>query len=428
MTDRSTPPPVHDVPLMPIPDAERRTLPNGIGLVILNNPDLDPLTRITFSWEGGSLDTPMPHAADIASQLVRTGSQKLNTDAMADLLDFNGAWLTSELLSHNNTLTLFSLNRTLDTLLAAVVDMINEPSFPEDEFITLREKLAASRAMALERVTTHAQMLDNRLAFGDGHPMTLNFTPDEIRQVTLDMAKEASRRLKGRQAPVVFVVGRVTPEVVAMVENHLSRLDCDSNVRGAVNIVPACPSPASRLHAEIPGALQSALRVTIPTIPRSHPDYEAVRLMVTELGGYFGSRLMTNIREEKGLTYGISAAVYGHREGAFITITSQCDNRYTDDVITEIEHEMEKLATDPMTDDELRMLRQTATGTLLGMLDTPFSIMDYYIVQRHIVTPPDYFARQQKAIAALTPESICDTARKYLIGHPRLISTAGEAR
>ncbi len=147
--------------------------------------------------------------------------------------------------------------------------------------------------------------------------------------------------------------------------------------------------------------------------------------MTTALGGYFGSRLMTSIREEKGLTYGISAAVYGYHEGAFITITSQCDNRYADRVIEEVEREIEKLSTIPMDSEELHAVKQTATGTMLTMSDTPFNIMDYYIVKHHMNTPDDYFKRQQHAIATLSPELIRDTAARFLADKPRLVSTAG---
>ncbi len=425
MIDRTIAPQVHDVQFMPMPQVKRQRLANGIELVTLDSRDIDEVTRITMSWQGGSLDADVAPAAEIAAQLVKTGSRKLDADAVADLLDYNGAWLNAELIGHNNSLTLFSLNRTLDTLLAAMVDMINEPLYPANEFSTIRDKVAATRATALERVTTHADALDHRLAFGPGHPMSRQYTPEEINDITLEMAISASKKLKGRQAPVVFVVGHLTPHVLKTLEHHLLRLECDADNHGIVNVIPAVTAPSTTLHDEMPHALQSAIRVTSPTINRSHPEYEDVRLMTTALGGYFGSRLMTSIREEKGLTYGINAGVYGHREGAFITINSQCDNRYARQVITEIEHEIEKLATVPMCNDELTAVKQTATGSLLAMLDTPFSIMDYYIVQRHMLTPDDYFARQQNAIARLTPESIRDTARRYLVDKVRLISTAG---
>lgn len=425
MIDRRIAPLVHDVPFMPIPQANRLVLANGIELVTLDSRDIDEVTRITMSWQGGSLDADIAPAAEIAAQLIKTGSHKLDADAVADMLDYNGAWLNAELIGHNNSLTLFSLNRTLDTLLAAIIDMINEPLYPVNEFRTIRDKIAATRATALERVATHAEALDSRQAFGPEHPMSRQYTPDSIGNITLEMAIAASKQLKGRQAPVVFVVGHLTPDVLKTVEKHLLRLECDTDNHGIVNVVQAITAPSSTLHDEMPRALQSAIRVTTPTINRSHPDYEDVRLMTTALGGYFGSRLMTNIREEKGLTYGISAGVYGHREGAFITINSQCDNRYVKQVITEIEHEIEKLATVPMDKYELTAVKQTATGSMLAMLDTPFSIMDYYIIQRHMLTPHDYFDRQQKAIARLTPESIRDTARRYLVDKVRLISTAG---
>ena len=122
---------------------------------------------------------------------------------------------------------------------------------------------------------------------------------------------------------------------------------------------------------------------------------------------------------------GIDAGVYGYREGAFITVSCQCDNKYVEQVLTEVENEIERLATEPMGQDELEAVRQTMTGSLLSTLNTPFNIMDYYILQRHVLTPPDYFSRQQEALMRATPESIRDTARKYLTGRRRLISVAG---
>jgi len=425
MIDRTIAPPVHDVPFLPIPQVKRQLLSNGIELVTLDSGNYADVTRITLSWNGGRFDSSMPPAAVIATSLVTAGSHSMNPDAMADLLDTAGAWLSTELLSHNNTITLFALNRTLDPLLGELVDMLNRPLFPETEFMVLREKYAAKQATMLERVTTHADALDRRLSFGPDHPAARQYSPADIRDITLDETIAESRLLKGRQTPIAFLVGRITNEILQTVQLHLTRLDCDIKDQRTTTVIPARPSASARLHHEMSHSLQSAVRITIPTINRSHPDYEALRLMSTALGGYFGSRLMTNIREKKGLTYGISSAVYGYREGAFLTVSSQCDNKYTEQVIEEVEHEIEKLATVPMGMDELAAVKQTATGSMLTTLDTPFNIMDYHITLHHMNTSPGYFERQQQAIAHLTPESIRDTANRYLSDSTRLISTAG---
>lgn len=427
INDRTKPLPVMTVTPGPMPGVDRKILSNGVELVTLDSRDVEDVTRLTLSWNHGSYDSAMPPAAEMATQLSRTGSRHHTPDEIADLFDYNGAWLTSELSGHNNTLSLHSLNRTLEPLLEAVVDMTNEPIFPEKEFVTTREKIAAMRATQLERVQTHADMLDLKQCFGEKHPVARQYTPRQIREIYIDSVIGESRMLRGRQAPVAYLVGRLTPGVLMSAEKLLAMIDCDPADKGMIEIIDAhTVAGNARMHHEMKNALQSAVRISIPTIPRSHPDYELLRLTVTALGGYFGSRLMTNIREEKGLTYGISAGVYGYREGAFISISSQCDNRYVDRVIEETIKEIERLSTQPMEPGELNAVKQVATSSLLTTLDTPFSIMDYHMLQRHIMTPADYYQRQQRAIKILTPQLIKDTAAKYLVDRPLIISTAGQ--
>lgn len=427
MPDRASQPTIHDTPLIPIPDVQRVTLPCGISMSLFDSPAMaGDVTRITFSWLGGMHDTSSPAAAELATQLCKEGNTGMPAAEMADLLDTCGAWLGAEVQSHHSTLTLFSLNRTLDRLIGPVIDMINRPLYPSDEFTMLRERIASARETELERVTTHARELDMAQMMGHDHPLARTCTPDEIRRLTIEDVRDTGSRLHGRQMPEIFVAGRITPQIQTILESRLPGLDCDTGNTGQVKVIPAPVHTASqRVHHEMHGALQSAIRISIPTVSRSHPDYEAVRLMSTALGGYFGSRLMSAVREEQGLTYGINSGVYGYREGAFLTIQCQCDNTYVERVLESIDHEIERLATEPMSREELKAVRQTASASLLGMLDTPFGIMDYYLTQRHILTPPDYFKRQQRAIAALTPESIRDTAARYLTDRPRLISTAG---
>ena len=425
MIDRSIAPAVHPVPLMPIPGVETIMLPNGIRLVLLRSNEIDRITRITLSWNGGAFDALNQPAAELAARLARSGGANIKPDEMADLLDFNGAHLASELSSHNNSMTLLALNRSIDTLLSAVIDTLNNPMIDGDEFRSARSRMAAERATALESVTTHADELNTLLSFGQAHPAARTYSPDQINNVTLDEVTAAHISLKGRQTPVVYVAGNLSASEIELITDRLSQLDCRPTDLGCINVIDASPAESVRRFVEVPHSLQAAVKISTPTINRSYPDYEAVRIMTTALGGYFGSRLMSNIREEKGLTYGINAGVYGYREGAFITVSCQCDNKYVEQVLTEVENEIERLATEPMGQDELEAVRQTMTGSLLSTLNTPFNIMDYYILQRHVLTPPDYFSRQQEALMRATPESIRDTARKYLTGRRRLISVAG---
>lgn len=401
------------------------TLPNGIKTMTLSGGDTD-VTRITLSWEGGQVESQSRAASELASQLLREGAGEMTGAEIADTLDFNGSWLLTDVSSHNNSLTLFALNRNLPLVLPVVVEMVNNPTFPDEALSAISEKLAAARATALERVTTRADEMAVRAFMGADHPAARRFTPEEMRQVSREDVILEHRRLKGTQAPVAFIAGLVTPETAACINQFLEKIDCNPLTHGTIDVIPAKGIKESCLLVDtMPSALQSSVNIGIPAIPRSNPDYETLRLVVTALGGYFGSRLMTSLREEQGLTYGISAGLLGHREGGIVGISCQCDNAYVDRVIKGIGLEIERLAAEPMDHEELTAVRRYAQSQLIGMLDTPLSMIDYYITQRQLLTPPDYFTRQQQAINSLTPEKIQDFARRYLLTPPSITVVAG---
>lgn len=166
--------------------------------------------------------------------------------------------------------------------------------------------------------------------------------------------------------------------------------------------------------------------MSIPAVPRSHPDYNLLRMTVTALGGYFGSRLMMNIREDKGYTYGISSALLGSREGGYIVISAQCDNRYTSALIDETRAELIRMADSPLSDDELKRLKFNVASDLASTLDTPMTMMDYYELRHTIGVPDDYFYARQKALAEITPEIVCEMSRRYLNPDSLRISVAGD--
>lgn len=143
------------------------------------------------------------------------------------------------------------------------------------------------------------------------------------------------------------------------------------------------------------------------------------------LGGYFGSRLMSNIREKKGLTYGISALLLGDREGSHATITAQCDNGYAGRVVEEIRNEIKALADNPPSGDELERMRLHAVSDSLEALDTPFSIMKVIVSQYAVGMPDNYFQRQQEVIASIDSDTIGEMARRYLSADSLRISIAG---
>ena len=425
MTDRKQHLPISDIPYLTEPKVECITLDNGIKVLMLNSGD-EGVTRITFSWQGGQYESTAPAASYLLTKLLKDSNPELSANGMADLLDSCGAWVTSELKSHYMALSLFTINSQLHNVLPAIIDTINRPVFPEAETELLKTQSASRFELISKKVTFLAQEIENGRIYGKGHPASLTPRPDDYLKVSVsDLQMQYATMYQG-QTPVVYIAGKIDESVRALILCELSRINTVSELTTSLDLRPFSPGEPGIERIDKPDSLQSALLITMPAIPRKHPDYEKLRAVVIALGGYFGSRLMTTIREEKGLTYGISAALLGHREGSFITISSQCDNSYTELVIREVLNEIHRLATEPMTQSELTTLKRYIRSTLAATFDTPFSAMDYFTAHRHIGTPPDYLHRQQYALKQLTPEAIMQLATEYLDKPAKYISVAGK--
>ncbi len=165
--------------------------------------------------------------------------------------------------------------------------------------------------------------------------------------------------------------------------------------------------------------------MTIPAISREHDDYEMLRITVCALGGYFGSRLNANIREAKGLTYGIGASIIGIDGYGAINISCQCDCQYVDTVISEIRHELDAMRSGDYSADELARLKRFYMTSLSGILESPFSIMDFYESGLIADIPSDYFKQQLDALEVLSPITLSEMATKYFNSEAALTVVAG---
>ena len=134
---------------------------------------------------------------------------------------------------------------------------------------------------------------------------------------------------------------------------------------------------------------------------------------------------MSNIREDKGYTYGINASIASLHEGASVAISCETDNRYASAVMEEIEKEISRLAENPMGADEFEVVRSSIMSGLTAMLDSPFSIMDYHQMMDMFGLPPDYYAYQLEQLSSLTAQKIMECAERYLVSAPRLTAMAG---
>lgn len=410
--DRSVAPAVCSfAPLEISPDSVEHLSP-GKTLHHLRGGD-QQLARLTLMWEGGTLETQRNSLSAFVTEDMREGTATRSGAEIADAIDFAGARLTPRISEHYTGIELLTLSSRLPGLLPLLRDMtLNAVYSPETVAVTAR-KLAGALSTKMARVVYPAACALQAAMTGPGHRAALTELPLQIADTSRDDVVAARDIIIGNGRLHAFLAGNFDTKVLDSVRSFVNSLPSASDV-SPITLVPYSPASPSRLDLPHPGALQSAVAMGIPTIGRNNPDYITLRLAVIALGGYFSSRLMTNIREEKGLTYGINASLLGTLEGASMRISAQCDKANVEQVIDETRSEIRSLVSNPPCGDELHRLKLNAWTSLAATVDSPLSMMNYYVTALDVGTGDDYFARQLRVIESLTPEDIARVAETYL--------------
>ncbi len=411
-----------------LPQAHTETLPNGIKLVTLDGCE-QPVTAISVVRPGGTAEFANPSLAAILLNTVSEGSIHHTGAEIAEILDYNGAWLKSSVMPHHTVTTLFALNSKMAEVMPVFTEMLANPVFPEQELEVKKQQAARNLQIKQQDVSYLAAKYANMLYAGKNHPLSRISQPEEILTITRRELMDAIKDIAVPSGTVVFMAGNITGKVMQTVTNSLLTINSERIIPLALNIRPFAPehSPCVK-KVKREDATQTAINIAIPAIGRDHPDYPLLHVTVMALGGYFGSRLMMNLREDKGYTYGVTATLSGMHEGGVANIELECDNRYTDAAINEIHRELQRLVSAPPEGEELERLRRSALVSHLETLDSPIDIMAFYRNYITAAVPADYFEAKQNVILNLTPAEISRAASLYLVAGNPLTAIVGNPR
>lgn len=424
MPDRSKAPGHRTVPQLSLPPEQQTVLANGATLHIYEGGD-QPVTTLRVVFDGGVAESPNPALQPIYSQIVTEGTKSKLPLEVSEELDYNGGRYSPVVDGHHTGFRLGMLSRRAVPLIELMREIYTGPRFGQKELTAIKTGTIAQIKYRDRQMPVLAMRGWAEMVFGAGHYSAGMAEEADVKAVTTESLQNFHSELCCAKGCHAYLSGTVNDEIVAACSDFLLSFD-NSREPLALNVQPYCSTPAGMNRVERDYAQQSALKAgfALP-IRRDHADYHTLRLAVMALGGYFGSRLMRVIREEQGLTYGISASLCSASDGTYMQIGAQCSHDKVDAVLTGIAEQMRKLATDPPQGHELERLRMHTLTEALETLDNPDAIMGQYIMRRTVGLPADYFARQQQAIAELTAEAIAEMATRYLNPDKLRICIAG---
>lgn len=408
MLDRTIAPPFVKSSSFKLITPRENELPNGNHLFFVPGGSQDVL-KIEMIFHAGRWFEEKAAAAYFTTHMLSKGTSEKNSFEIATIFDQYGAHLEVSPGLDFVSVSLYALNRNLGPVLRLLMEILSAPVFPEREFSQARSLFIQNLKINNEKTGYVASQLFRKNLFGDSHPYGKEIREQDVS--ALDKKEIEKHFVDFFHAPLIFVSGKVGSGNSRLITESLQQLPAGRTVPPVRHGVDAQPV---NQYVEKSDSVQSSVRIGGRSIIRSHPDYVAVLFVTHVLGGYFGSRLMKNIREEKGLTYGISASVHGLKNESYLVIGADVTKENVDLAFDEIRKELKKLRSTIISAGELETTRNHFIGSLQAEITTPFAhaekIKNIALFNLH----RDHYQEMITRIGDITPSDIVEISEKYL--------------
>lgn len=390
--------------------ADRRTLQNGTNIHTLQTNDFEVL-RITFVFMAGTSVQKVPFSASATANMLSEGSRDMTAHQIAEKIDYYGSYFDVNIDRDCTYITFCCLSKFTEQTLEVAEQIILYPTFVESELNTYCTKRKQQLSIERTKVNIRGREAFSEALFGKNHPYGTS-APTEAYD-TLKREDLISFYNNFYTADNCFVVcsGQITDDVRTSLDRLVNKLP----KRKAVASVEF-PEAESCLYrfVEHKNALQSSIYIGKRLFTRTHPDFLGMQVTTTILGGYFGSRLMQNLREQRGYTYGVLSAMINFEKDGYLAIATQVGTDVTQDALKQIYIEIERLRVEMVTEEELALVKNIIIGEMMRIIDGPFGIADITIENILCGYDNNIIATNIKRINEMTPKTILELAQKYL--------------
>ncbi len=412
--DRTQAPPFRAIQTVQLPAVENHVLANGIPLHLIAVQQ-QPVLRVEVIMEAGTwYEQQSLGTAFFALKMLSEGTKTRSSAQISEEFDRYGAFLELSTGPDRASLVVYCLTKHLASILPLVQELLTEPTFPEKELADLRNITGQNLRVNLEKTSYLAGMRFREAIFGQEHPygrtQQLAVVEGMIRDAIVDFYERVIRNQPFR----VLLAGQASMTEVDLINQTLGQLSVSGLKPNPTYTDNLLTAPVDPILVEKPASLQSSIRVGRRLFSRHHPDFMKTLVMNEILGGYFGSRLMKNIREEKGFTYGISSNIASFRHTGYFLIGTDVKKEFTQQTLDEIRKEINRMQTELVPANELETVTNYMAGEFVGSLNTPFEIADRYKVILLDGLPDDFLTNYVTNLRAVTPEAIRDAANQYL--------------
>lgn len=422
--DRSVMPEAGPAPEIQLSNPDSFTLENGLKVFVVKN---DKLPRVAFSLvidRDPILEKEYAGFTSIVGPLLRTATTTKSKSKIDEAVDFIGATLSTS----STGVYASSLTKHTDRLLELMSDIVLNASFQQDELDKLKKQTISGLKAQKDDPNNIANNVRNALVYGLDHPYGEQVTEQTVENISLEVCKQYYDKYFSPSISYLAIVGDIdTDEAEELVDKYFGNWK-SKDVAELKYKTPAAPLVNKVAMVDRPQSVQSVIHVAYPVnFKVGAPDAIKVSVANMILGGYFSSKLNSNLREDKGYTYGARSSIDSDELIGRFDASTQVRNEVTDSTITEILFEMKKMRNGDISDQEFETAKNYLTGIFARSLEDPQTIARFALNIERYNLPADYYQNYLKNLAAVTREDVIAVSKKYIKPDEAFIIVVGKA-
>ncbi len=421
--DRSIRPEPGPAPQIQLGDFESFTMDNGLQVIVVENRKVPVVSFQLSLTVDPKTEGDAAGYIGFTGDLMREGTTTRTKAEIDEAIDFIGANLST----FSSGIFASSLTRHKETLLELMADVLLNPTFPEEE---LQKRINQTRS-GLQTIKTDGNSIARNVAttqvYGYDHPYGEVVTEETLDNITAELLRNHYNTYWKPNVAYMVIVGDTDVDEAREIMNTYFADWQKGDVPNHAYPTPMPPEGRRVAFAERTGALQSVVQVTYPVVlPIGHEDVIKVSVMNSILGGgVFSGRLMQNLREDKGYTYGARSNISNDRIVGRFVASTEVRNSVTDSTVVEILSEMERLINEPVTEESLQLVKNFMNGSFARSLESPRTIANFALNIKRYELPDDYYATYLEKLQSVTVEDVQQMAQKYLKPDNSIIVVAG---
>jgi len=394
-----------------IPAAIVDQLKNGTPYITINSGTQEVI-KIDLVFEAGSAHSSHPIIANTCNRLIEEGSGQFSSAEISEMLDQYGSYFVTEAGNEFATLSFYTTGKFIHQTLPVLKTILTEPTFAEEEIETYKMQGKQRLAINLNKVDFLARRNFLNTIYGDNHPLGIMSKAEDFDMLNKEIMLEFYHNNYQNKLRAVFVAGKLSSDHEGAIKNLIEELNFNhSNIDNALENKILNPKTT---YINKKDSIQAAIRIGKKMFNRKHEDYFDFTILNTILGGYFGSRLMSNIREDKGFTYGIGSGLATDINDGYFFITTEVGANVVNDALKEIYFEVERLQNELVPEDELTLVKNYLFGSFQRSIDGVFALSERHKTLHLNNLTAEHYLNYISRLKSITAEDIRACAKKHL--------------